>query len=153
MSKNSIFDKWNKNIGEGFADEVADLDNGQGGDFPEIPYGDYEVKVNKMELKASKAGDPMLSVQFKILEGQYKNSLIFMNQVLTMPFQIHKANDFMRSLDTGMEIKFKDYTQYADLILDVSEEIDKQKLEYALGYGVNEKGYDTFEILEVFEQE
>ena len=148
----SIFDKWNKNIDEDFVKGVEELDAG-GGDFEKVPYGIYDVKIMKMELKESKNGDPMLQVLFKILAGSEKGNTILMNRLLNIKFQIHTANDFLRSLDTGLEIKFKDYGQYNDLIMDVFEKIGSDKLEYALKFSQNEKGYDTFEITEVFDNE
>lgn len=148
----SIFDKWNESVSDEFVNEVNGLDKGEGSGFPEVPRGDYEVKIVKMELKESKSGDPMMFIQFKILYGQYKNSMLFMNQVITSPFQIHMANDFLRSLDSGVDIVFRDYSQYNDLLLDVSEEIEKQGLEFALSYKDNDKGYPVYKVTEIFER-
>ena len=146
----SIFDKWNSNIDtEGLAKDVEEAAKNGGGDYEEVPHGTYEVKVDKMELKESKKGDPMLSVWFKILEGEHRNSMIFMNQVITRGFQIHLANEFLRSLQTGVAVEFHDYSQYNEVIMDVAEAVDG--LEFALEYGENKKGYNTFKVLEVFE--
>lgn len=123
------------------------------GEYKKVPLGQYEVKVKNMELKTSKKGDPMLMIQFKILNGEYKNSSVFFNQVINQGFQIHIANEMLRSLDTGLDIpsEFKGYASYNNLVMDVMEEIDNQKLEYALDYGENDKGFNTFEITDVFE--
>ena len=120
------------------------------GNYREVPKGDYEVKIDKLELTESKKGDPMVSVWFTILNGEYEKSKIFMNQVITQGFQIHIMNTFLRSLDSGIEIQFDDFEQYAQLLMDVHEAIDSQGLEYALAYGES-KGFSTFEIKEVFE--
>ena len=125
-------------------------ENGDNGNYREVPHGDYEVKIDKLELTASKKGDPMVSCWFTILNGEFEKSKIFMNQVITQGFQIHIMNTFLRSLDTGIEIQFDDFEQYANLLYDVHEAIDSQKLEFALKYGEN-KGFNTFEITEVFE--
>ena len=146
----SIFDKWNKNVDADFLKDVDAQERGEGGSFKEVPYGTYEVKILKMEVKESKNGDPMLQVRFRILNGSEKGNSILMNQVIQQPFQIHLANDFLRSLDTDVEVKFKDYAQYNDMVLDVMEAIDADGLEYALEYGQNDKGYNTFKITEVF---
>ena len=154
MTENNInWDKFDSNVDvEGIN---KDLQNNKEnfGEFKEVPLGEYEVRVNKMELTTSKKGDPMLAIRFKILNGPFKNSLVFYNQVLTLGFQIHMANEMLRSFDTGIEIprEFKGYSALNELILDVSEEIDAQGLEYALKYDENKKGYKTFEIMEVFE--
>ena len=119
-----------------------------GGNREEVPHGDYEVAINKMELKKSNAGNPMVSVWFKVLAGNHKNQLIFMNQVITQGFQIHIANEFLRSLNTGLDIEFKSYSQYGQLIQDVFEAT--KDFEYGLEYTENNKGYSVFKITEVF---
>ena len=148
--ENNIFDKWNSNIDlAGLQEDVkkAQEDNKE---FEKVPHGEYEVKVDKMELKATKKGDPMVSIWFTILEGKYKNSKLFLNQVITQGFQIHIMNTFLKSMGTDLNIEFIDYKQYADLLLDVAEECDANNLEFALKYEDN-KGYDKFTITEVFE--
>lgn len=121
-------------------------------EYDDVPLGTYDVKIEKMELKVSKNNNPMLSIWFKVLAGDYENRLVFMNQVITQAFQVHICNDFLRSLDSGIDVKFVDYSQYADLIMDIHEAIDG-KLEYCLKYGETKKGFSTFEIKEVYEVE
>lgn len=125
-----------------------------GGDFKEVPHGTYEVRVDKLELKKSKKGDPMLSIWFKIINGEYKGSLIFYNQVLTTGYGLHNANEFLRSLDSGVEIEFVNFKQYHELLLDVLESIDGQ-LEYALKYTENakNKNFSDYEIADIFDVE
>lgn len=151
--KNINWDKFDSNVDVEGINEDLQNNKENFGEFKEVPLGEYEVRVNKMELTTSKKGDPMLAIRFKILDGPFKNSLVFYNQVLTLGFQIHMANEMLRSFDTGIEIpsEFKGYSALNELILDVSEEIDAQGLEYALKYDENKKGYKTFEIMEVFE--
>lgn len=150
------WDKFDKAFGaEDLAKEVAEAEaNGETsqGNYEEVPSGQYDVEINKMELKESKSGNPMVSVWFKVLAGQYKGSLIFMNQVITQKFQLHITNDFLRSLDSGLEVAFESYGQYAQLIMDIAEAIDG-KLEYGLKYGETNKGFKTFEITDVYEAE
>lgn len=130
------------------ADEAAA--NGGGG-FKEIPEGKYEVEVNKLELKKSKAGKPMLSIWFKILVGEYKGSTIFYNQVIDQGFGIHNANEMLRSLDSGVEIEFVNFKLYNNTLLDILEAV-AGNLDYVLDYGKNSKGYNTYEIVDVFEK-
>lgn len=147
------FSKFNKAVDlEALKHDIHEAEeNGGTGNYKEVPHGSYEVKIEKMELKESKKGDPMLSVWFKILNGEFEKSMIFMNQVITQGFQIHICNTFLRSLDTGKEIVFDDFEQYANLVMDIHEEIDSLRLEFALDYGKTDKGFSTFEITEVFE--
>ena len=145
-----MFEKWNSNIDlAGLQQDIKDAqDNNK--EFEAVPHGEYEVKLDKLELKATKKGDPMVSAWFTILEGKYKNSKLFMNQVVTQGFQIHIVNEFLRSMKTDIDVDFEDYKQYADLLLDVAEFCDENNLEFAIKYEDN-KGYDKFTITEVFE--
>lgn len=151
-----IFEKWDKIIDTaGLAADVEEAAaNGGQGTYKDVEPGEYEVAINQMELKSSKAGDPMVSIWFKVVsDGEFKNSLIFMNQVITQGFQVHIVNELLRSLVAEVPdapvIEFKNYKQYANLILDVQEAIT-DNYEYALDYGKNKKGYNTFKIMEVF---
>lgn len=152
MAEN-IFDKWNKSVDlEGLKKDVENASQNKGGSYVDVPTGDtYEVKLTKAEVRATKNGDPMATLWFKVQDGDYKGQTIFMNQVITQGFQIHIMDEFLNSLDTGVEIGFEDYAQYNDLLMDVVEACEEQKLSYALDYDVNRKGFNTYSILEVFE--
>ena len=145
-----MFEKWNSNVDlAGLQKDVKDAQDNKG-EYEAVPHGEYEVKVDKIELKSSKKGDPMVSIWFTILEGKYKKSKLFLNQVITKGFQIHIVNELLKSMKTDLNIEFVDYKQYAELLLDVAEECDSNNLEFALKYEDN-KGYDKFTITEVFE--
>ena len=145
-----MFEKWNSNVDlAGLQKDVKDAQDNNG-EYEAVPHGEYEVKVDKIELKSSKKGDPMVSIWFTILEGKYKKSKLFLNQVITKGFQIHIVNELLKSMKTDLNIEFVDYKQYAELLLDVAEECDSNNLEFALKYEDN-KGYDKFTITEVFE--
>ena len=150
----SIWDKFDKTIDvKALAKEIKEAEaNGGTRNFKDVPYGNYEVEVNKIEFLLSKKGQPMLKVRFKVIEGEYKGSSIFMNQVLSETFQFHIANDILRALVQkidGFTIQFECYNQYRDMVMDVFEAIDG-KFEYALSYKEDKKGFSTFEITEVF---
>lgn len=77
----SIFEKYAKTIDQAaLAASQEEINTNNSGDYDEVPVGTYEVKIDKMEAKKSKSGNPMVSIWFKILEGQYKNSLIFLQR-------------------------------------------------------------------------
>lgn len=153
MAEN-IFDKWNRNIDtEGLAKDTKEAEaNGGTGEYREVPVGKYEVKVEKMELKESSKGDPMFFCQFRILEGEFSNSCLFMNQVITQGFQIGIVNTFLRSLDVLDEVEFKNYAQYNDMILDVMEAIDSEGLEYLVDYSKTKKDFAKYTIKEVYQK-
>lgn len=148
-----IWDRFDKEIDiEGLAKDVQDAAK-NGGNYRDVPFDTYEVSIDKLELTLSKKNDPMLACWMKIIEGDFKNSRIFFNQVVTQGFQIHIANEFLRSLVSEMEnpptVEFKTYNQYAGLIMDIAEAID-DKFEYAVEYSENSKGYPQYKIEEVF---
>lgn len=150
----NIFDKWDKEIDtEGLAADVKEAAENGGGEYKEVPHGDYEVAVQQMELKASKKGDPMVSIWFKILDGEFKGSLIFYNQVITQGFQVHIVNEMLRMMVSEMtdapDIEFKSYKQYGNLIMDIFEAIN-DNFEYVLAYKKGKKDFSTYEIKEVF---
>lgn len=152
MAKQNIWDKFDKAYNtEELAKEVKEQKD-SGGTFTPVPFGSYEVAVNKMELTESKAKDPMVSIWFKVLNGEHKGSLIFYNQVITQAFQIHINNELLRAMDTDHDIEFVTYKQYAQLLMDIHEAVDN-KLEFGLDYTEGKKGFAKFEITEVFEVE
>lgn len=147
-----IFAKWDENIDTvGLQKDVEEAQNG-GGNYEEVPHGTYEVAVKQMELKASKKGDPMVSIWFKVVDGPHKNGIIFFNQVITQGFQIHIVNELLRKIVSeakdAPEIKFTSYKQYSDLILDVFEITDG--FEYGLKYTKGNNDFSNYEITEVF---
>lgn len=152
MSEKNIWEQFDENIDvEGLAKDVEEAAE-NGGSYKEVPHGTYEVTIDKLELTTSSKGDPMVAVWFKIVAGEYKGSRIFMNQVITQGFQIHIVNELLRSLDTKINVEFKSYKQYANMLMDILEEVDGN-LEYALNYGEGKKGFSTYKIEEVYEVE
>ena len=154
MENKNIFAQWDSAFDtDGLRKDIQEAKDNSGGSFKEVPHGKYEVAIEKMELKATKKGDPMVSIWMKICDGDYKGSIIFMNQVITQGFQIHIVNEFLRSLlqecDVAPVVEFKSYAQYNNLLMDIHELI-ADSFEYAVDYGVTKKGFDTFEITEVF---
>lgn len=146
----SIFSKWNEQIdGKKMVEEIKEVEKNGGGEYKEVPKGEYVVKIEKMELKEAKSGAPMVSVQFRILDGDFRKSCLFMNQVVTQAFQLHIANTFLRSLETNVSVDFDgNYEHYNNTILDVFEACDK--LEFLIDYG-EKKGYATFKVKEVYD--
>ena len=146
-----IWEKFDKSIDtKGLKKDVKEAQE-NGGNYEEVPYGTYEVKVEKIEMRESKNGDPMVTIWFKIIAGKFKDSIIFYNQVINKGFQIHLCDELLRSLDTGVNVEFDTYAQYNEVLMDVGE--GSQNLEYALEYGENKKGYPTYKITDVFEAE
>ena len=151
----NIFEKFNSMIDvEGLKKDVEEAANNSD-DFVEVPHGDYEVKVVKIELgetgeKSKTPGMPMAKVWYEIIAGDYKGQKIFQNQMLTTGFGIHKMNELLNSLETGIPVVFENFTQYNDLFKQIFDAVDG-KAEFALAYGENNKGYATYTIIQRFE--
>ncbi|MEC5308644.1 DUF669 domain-containing protein [Bacillus thuringiensis] len=146
---------------EALAADVQEVEeNGGGGDFEKVPDGQYEVAVEKMELTESKKGDPMLMIWFNIVDGEFEGQKIFYYKVMqpqndkAWGYQVHQNNEMLRKLwDCNEEdVKFTSFGEYADLVLDIHEDIDGQ-FEYLLSKETDKNGFDQFKILEVFEVE
>jgi hypothetical protein len=144
---NSMFDL------DGLKTDVDAAKTGSG-DFVEVPKGNYEVKVVKLELgetgeNSKTPGMPMAKVWFEIVAGEHKNQKIFMNQMLTSGFGIHKMNEFLTSLETDIPVVFENFEQYAELMKRIFVTIDG-RCEYELAYGENKKGFSTYTIVQKF---
>ena len=143
----SVFEKFNSQFDiEGLKNDEAS--SGKSGEFIEVPNGDYEVSIAKLELAESKKGLPQVKCWFKIIAGDFQGQLIFMNQNINTGFGLHVVNEFIDSLESGIKAEFVDFVQYANMIDSVFHAIDGD--EFQLAYGENAKGYSTFNIIQKF---
>lgn len=151
------FSKIDKTVDlKGLQADVEEAKKNNSGGFPTIPAGKYEVRVETLEVKGTKADPnrPMLAVSFKILSGEFKNQRLFMNRVLygtkNDKNMIASAIGFLEKLDSGVPISFNGYEPFRQLVLDVAEAIDG-KLEYAVDY--DDSRFNSITIDEVFDVE
>ena len=150
------FDKINRSVDlEGLRKDVENASENGTGDFPTIPAGKYEVALVSLEIKGTKKDNrPMLAASFKILSGEYKNQRLFMNRVIYGTKDdgrmIKSAVGWLNTLESGVDVAFHDYKQFADLVLDVAEAIDG-KLEYAVEY--DDDQFNSIKIVEIFDVE
>ena len=150
------FDKINRSVDlEGLRKDVENASENGTGDFPTVPAGKYEVALVSLEIKGTKKDNrPMLAASFKILSGEYKNQRLFMNRVIYGTKDdgrmIKSAVGWLNTLDSGVDVAFQDYKQFADLVMDVAEAIDG-KIEYAVEYDPDQ--FNSIKIVEVFEIE
>ncbi len=56
-----------------------DLDREMNPSFEPIPAGEYLLSANKIEERATRAGEPMYSVQFVVVDGAHVDRRIFTN--------------------------------------------------------------------------
>lgn len=142
-----IYSKWDSQYDlQGLVDDAASSDDNQ--ERKEVPVGLYETKVTKIEIVESKKGDPMLSIWFRIVSGDYKGQMLFYNQVITAGFTIKKACDMLSAI-SHTDVKFESFSQLQNVCEDIFNGVDGV-YEYALEYSVNSKGFNTYEIKESF---
>jgi len=162
----SIFEKWNTKLdSKAIEESITEINENGSGNREQIPHGQYEVKVEKMELVECKSeknfGEPMITIWFKIVAGEYKGQFIFYNRLYsTYTFIRHEVAEMLSNLLDNEDFKpianaiLKEGTkkEIGEMLLDIHEEIDC-KFEYDLKYDKNKKGYDTYEITDVYEVE
>jgi hypothetical protein len=156
-----LFEKFNSMFGD-IAKDVAEAANANKKvERKEVPYGDYEVKITKLELgectfDGDYKGYPEAHVWFKIIsEGEYNGQMLFMNKRLISlknpsanGFIIHKFNEFLTSLEPSVPVSFENWGQYAALMESIFNEIDG-RAEYQLAYFDN-KGWKDYQIVQRF---
>lgn len=140
------------------ADDVKDT--GTDTDFEDVPHGVYEVALEKAELKASKSGKPMVSMWFKVVEGEHAGRLVFYNQVVSQAFQIQIVLKLMRAMETNVPLETVDisedglisYNMLAQRLGEVLRSSEYSGNEYQLNYTANVKNSDfsDFAIEKVF---
>lgn len=120
----------------------------------EVPAGNYTVKIEKMELGATKDGRPMFKVQCRILEGEFKKWCLFMQRVVygtkNDANMISSVIGWLQKLEPQTPVTFKNYSQFADVILDVFEEV-ADTVELDVKYDPD--AFNSISIEEVFDAE
>lgn len=157
---NDVFAKFNEMFGD-VANDVAEASSGTV-ERKEVPFGDYEVKITKLEIVANdyEAGDyyglPELSVWFKIIgDGEYAGQRLFRNMRLasikkpsSTGFMIHKVCEFLNSLESGIPVVYENPSQFVALVDEIFKAIDGRG-EYQLAYYEN-KGFKDYTIVKRF---
>lgn len=148
-----------------FGDVAKDVEEASAGNVErkEVPFGDYEVKITKLEIAANdyKEGDyyglPELHCWFKIIgNGEYAGQMLFMTKRLasvkkpsSTGFMIHKVNEFLNTLESGIPVIYQNPNQYKELVDSIFAELDG-RAEYQLAY-FEVKGYKDFQIVKRFQ--
>ena len=150
------FSKFNEQVDlKKLKEEAEEIkENGGTGDYPEIEEGVYHGKFENLEVGETKDGRPMLKAMFRITEGERKKSCLFMNRVLygtkNDANMIASAIGWLETLEPSEDIgdiTFEDYDQFADLVLDIAEDI--AELEYDVSYDPD--AFNSISIEDVFE--
>ena len=122
------FEQFDNAINEEQLKQIDEAKKNNNSNNVELPKGDYTVKIEKMELGATKDGRPMFKVMARIIEGKYKKCCMFMNRVVygtsNDSNMIASVIGWLDKLETETKPEFKNYSQFADNILDIFEEVE-----------------------------
>lgn len=134
-------------------------------DFDDVPKGKYMAVIDKMEIKPTKAGDKlMLAVQMGITETidapkKQDKRKVFWNRVVCGNKASERWNDGIaikgviswleKLLDEGDTIEFKSYSQLADEVLDIYQDICPH-VELKIDYDPD--AFNPITIVEVFDK-
>ena len=149
------FTKFDATINEAeLAKQLEEAKNNPQQSDRQVPKGDYTVKIEKMELAATKDGRPMFKVQCRILEGEFKKWCVFMNRVIygtkNDANMISSVIGWLEKLEVDMPVVFKNYSQFNDLVLDIFEEV-ADAVELDIEY--DPEAFNSISIKEVFDAE
>lgn len=149
------FSKFDATINEEeLAKQLEDAKNNPQQTDKEVPADNYTVKIEKMEIGATKDGRPMFKVQCRILDGEFKKWCLFMNRVIygtkNDANMIQSVIGWLEKLEPETLVEFKNYSQFADLVLDIFEEVaDAVELDVAY----DPDAFNSISIEEVFDAE
>lgn len=143
------FEKFNEQFGGEQA--IKETKEAAQNEFKDVPDGNYVCNLEKLELGESKTHKPMVKAMFRIIEGSFKKQCLFVNQVITPGFPLHKGLEFLRSLDVleESEIDFDgNYVHFNDLLLDIAEEAE------GMSFSIKKSmdgDYTRLEVLEAYD--
>ena len=148
------FSKFDNAINEEQLKQIDEAKKNNNNNNTELPKGDYTVKIEKMELGATKDGRPMFKVMCRVIEGKYKKCCMFMNRVVygttNDTNMIASVLGWLGKLETEVKPEFKSYSQFAENILDIFEEVEGA-VELDVLY--DSKAFNSISIKEVFDAE
>ena len=141
----------------GLAEDIASITSNTTTERVKVPHGDYEVSIAKLELgvnefEGDNYGFPVIKVWFNVVDGEYKGNYIYWNTTINGKgdaFKINNIKKLLNSLETGVPVTFENFVQFGRLLTEVFAEVDG-KGEYQLNFGENNKGFNTYTIVQRF---
>lgn len=127
----------------------------------EVPYGNYEVKIVKLEIGAHDfdddyKGKPVGKVCFRIINhDELSGQNLYMNKKLISlknpksGFMMNKFIEFLDSLETNYTPVFENWNQFGALVESMFAELDG-RAEYQLNFFDN-NGFKDYAIVKRFQ--
>lgn len=150
------FEQFNLNY-EQYKSDIAEI---QQQEKPKKEYkdptdGTYTCDIVSLELSTNKAGDKlMLKGSFKITDGEFMNSRLWVNKVLTGTrndsFAVKSAVDFLNSLGAVQEVEFNgdfdDLSTQIDIVF-----ADIKNCTFEVVQKTSDSGFKNLYVNDVFE--
>ena len=141
-----------------FKKDLEDAKQNAGDDYPEVPKGKYTVKIERMEIRPTKNGEPMFSAMCRIQDGEYKKNCIFFNRKIYGNKESDKWNDakavqtvitWLDKLQTETIPEFKSYSQFNECVLDIFDECEEYGIMLDVDY--DPEGFNPIKITDVYD--
>lgn len=155
---NELFAKFNEMFDvEGLKEDIEKASSNTT-ERVKVPFGDYEVKITKLELgentyeESPDKGCPQINIWFKVVAGEYKDQLIFWSTNLNGKgdgFKLNTIKSNLNALETGIPVVFENFVQFGALLKEIFDAVDG-KAEFQLAYHENNKGFKTYNIVQRF---
>lgn len=101
--------------------------------YDDVPDGKYQVRIDRVSVGESQAGDPMIKWNLLVISGQHSGRRIFKNAVVT-----HKSLPFVKGdlQKLGLKLpKFSELPNHLETLLDQTLEVTtRTKGEYSNVY-------------------
>ena len=116
----------------------------------QVPFGTYAAELQDLRVNLSNSYGLTALVVFRIQMGNYEDKLISFSKPLGNGISIAQMNNQLRKLTSHLqeqpEIHFGGWLQYADLVSDLADRIQKSGKAYLLDYTPD--GYQIHGIIE-----
>ena len=156
------FSKFDKQVDtDQLKKDIAEAKENGTGEYKEVTAGVYRCKLENLEVGETKDGRPMLKVMMRIIGDEDGNKCdftkhcVFMNRVLygtkNDGNMIASAIGWLETLEPSEDvgdIVFDTYTQFADLVLDIAEDV-MDDLEFIVDYDPD--AFNNISISDVIE--
>ena len=162
------FSKFNTNINADMINSINEAkNNAPQGDSLETPAGEYVAKIEKMEVAATKDGRPMFKVMLRVIDAgdnatdevveylnhfKTKKPCLFMNRVIygtkNDANMIASVLGWLEKLQPSVDVEFKNYSQFNELVLDIFEEV-ADAVELCVDY--DPEAFNSISITEVYD--
>lgn len=160
MSESFNFAELDKKLNlDQFKKDLEEAKAAASSEYPEIPKGNYTVKIERMEIRPTKGDNsPMFSCMMRITEGQYKKCCVFFNRKIYGNKESDKWNDakavqtvltWLDKLETETVPEFKSFSQFNECILDIMDECEEYGLTLDIEYDPD--AFNPVKIISVYE--